>query len=46
MQRRYERCRLIIENSVELGRLEMNHAPPQVHSKLMADSMAILRQPI
>jgi 2-polyprenyl-6-methoxyphenol hydroxylase-like FAD-dependent oxidoreductase len=46
MRRRFERCRLIIENSVELGRIEMSHGSPLVHAQLMADSMAALREPI
>ena len=46
MRRRFERCRLIIENSVELGRIEMSHGSPFVHAQLMADSMQALRQPI
>jgi 2-polyprenyl-6-methoxyphenol hydroxylase-like FAD-dependent oxidoreductase len=46
MARRFERCRLVIENSVELGRLEMNHGSPAVHAKLMADTMGILRRAI
>ena len=27
--RRWERCRLVVENSVEIGRLQQAHAPPQ-----------------
>jgi 2-polyprenyl-6-methoxyphenol hydroxylase-like FAD-dependent oxidoreductase len=46
MRRRFERCRLIIENSVELGRIEMSHGSPLVHAQLMADSMAALREAI
>ena len=46
MRRRFERCRLIIENSVELGRIEMSQGSPFVHAQLMADSMSALREPI
>jgi 2-polyprenyl-6-methoxyphenol hydroxylase-like FAD-dependent oxidoreductase len=46
MARRFERCRLVIENSVELGRLEMNHGSTAVHAKLMSDTMETLRQAI
>jgi 2-polyprenyl-6-methoxyphenol hydroxylase-like FAD-dependent oxidoreductase len=46
MSRRFERCRAVIENSIELGRLEMNHGSPAVHTKLMADSLNALREPI
>jgi 2-polyprenyl-6-methoxyphenol hydroxylase-like FAD-dependent oxidoreductase len=44
--RRFERCRLIVENSVELGRIEMNHGSPVEHSRLMSEALAALRQPI
>jgi 2-polyprenyl-6-methoxyphenol hydroxylase-like FAD-dependent oxidoreductase len=46
MRRRFERCRLVIENSVELGRLEMNHGSPAVHTQLMKDTLDTLRQAI
>lgn len=46
MERRFERCRLVIENSIELGRLEMNHGSPHVHAKLMSDTIQELRRPI
>jgi 2-polyprenyl-6-methoxyphenol hydroxylase-like FAD-dependent oxidoreductase len=46
MARRFERCRRVIENSVELGRLEMTHGSPAVHAKLMSESLAALREPI
>jgi 2-polyprenyl-6-methoxyphenol hydroxylase-like FAD-dependent oxidoreductase len=46
MTRRFERCRRVIENSVELGRLEMTHGSPAVHAKLMSESLAALREPI
>jgi naringenin degradation protein FdeE len=46
MARRFDRCRLVIENSVELGRLEMNHGSHAVHAKLMTDTLNILRQAI
>jgi 2-polyprenyl-6-methoxyphenol hydroxylase-like FAD-dependent oxidoreductase len=45
MARRFERCRLVIENSVELGRIEMNHGSPEQHTKLMTDTLSALRQP-
>jgi len=46
MGRRFERCRLVIENSVELGRLEMNHGSPAVQARLMNEALEGLRQPI
>jgi 2-polyprenyl-6-methoxyphenol hydroxylase-like FAD-dependent oxidoreductase len=46
MVRRFERCRLVIENSVKLGQIEMNHGSPHEHARLMAEALAALRQPI
>jgi 2-polyprenyl-6-methoxyphenol hydroxylase-like FAD-dependent oxidoreductase len=46
MARRFERCRLVIENSVKLGQIEMNHGPPAEHTRLMSEALGILRQPI
>lgn len=46
MSRRFERCRRVIENSVELGRLEMNHGSPSVYAQLMGEALDTLRQPI
>lgn len=44
--RRFDRCRHVIENSVKLGQLEMNHGSPQEHSRLMSESLQVLRSPI
>jgi 2-polyprenyl-6-methoxyphenol hydroxylase-like FAD-dependent oxidoreductase len=44
--RRYERCRMVVENSVRLGELEMKHAPAQEHADLQRASMAALAEPI
>lgn len=46
MHRRFDRCRLVVENSVRLGELEMIGAPPHEHTKLMMDSVMALRQPL
>jgi 2-polyprenyl-6-methoxyphenol hydroxylase-like FAD-dependent oxidoreductase len=46
MQRRYERCRMVVENSLELGRLEMTCAPVAVHTALLEASLAALAEPI
>jgi hypothetical protein len=44
--RRFERCRLVVENSVKLGQIEMNRGSPLEHSRLMSEALAALRQPI
>jgi 2-polyprenyl-6-methoxyphenol hydroxylase-like FAD-dependent oxidoreductase len=45
MERRYARGKLVVENSLRLGELEMNHGSHQEHTQIMVDSMAELRQP-
>jgi 2-polyprenyl-6-methoxyphenol hydroxylase-like FAD-dependent oxidoreductase len=46
--RRYDRCRLVVENSVRLGQLENAGTPEskEEHGKLMGQSMAALLAPI
>jgi 2-polyprenyl-6-methoxyphenol hydroxylase-like FAD-dependent oxidoreductase len=46
MARRFERCRLVIDNSVKLGQIEMNHGSPVEHTRLMSEALGSLRQPI
>jgi 2-polyprenyl-6-methoxyphenol hydroxylase-like FAD-dependent oxidoreductase len=46
MARRFDRCRLIIENSVRLGQLEMTHGSPIEHTAVMKGALAALREPI
>jgi 2-polyprenyl-6-methoxyphenol hydroxylase-like FAD-dependent oxidoreductase len=46
MSRRFERCRIVIENSVRLGEIEMNHGSKAEYTRLMGESMGILRSPI
>ncbi|MGC3983051.1 MAG: FAD-dependent oxidoreductase [Steroidobacteraceae bacterium] len=46
VERRYERCKLIVDNSVKLGELEMAGSDPHVHTKLMSETIAALRKPI
>ena len=46
MARRFERCRLVIDNSVALGRIELDHGPPAEHAKLMGETLLALREPI
>jgi 2-polyprenyl-6-methoxyphenol hydroxylase-like FAD-dependent oxidoreductase len=40
--RRYERCRLVVENSVQLGDIEQRGGSPQEHGKLMHESTGAL----
>ena len=46
MARRFERCRLVVGNSVKLGQIEMNHGSMTEHTRLMGEAMMTLRQPI
>jgi 2-polyprenyl-6-methoxyphenol hydroxylase-like FAD-dependent oxidoreductase len=40
--RRFERCRLVVENSVRLGDIERSGGSPQEHEKLMRESTGAL----
>lgn len=44
-ERRYERCRSVVENSVRLGEIEQRGGSPQEHEKLMRDSTIALAAP-
>ena len=46
MARRFDRCRRVVENSVQLGQIEMSHGSPVEHTRLMAEALGALRQPI
>ncbi|MES2944210.1 MAG: FAD-dependent oxidoreductase [Pseudomonadota bacterium] len=46
MDRRYERCRLVVENSLEIGRREQARAPLQQQAELVEQSLRILAEPI
>jgi 2-polyprenyl-6-methoxyphenol hydroxylase-like FAD-dependent oxidoreductase len=41
-ERRYERCRMVVENSVRLGEIEQHGGSPQEHEKLMRESTVAL----
>jgi 2-polyprenyl-6-methoxyphenol hydroxylase-like FAD-dependent oxidoreductase len=41
-ERRFERCRLVVENSVRLGDIEQNAGSPAEHEKLMRESTGAL----
>lgn len=46
MARRYERCRLVVENSLEIGRLEQQCAPPEAQTRIVKESLELLAQPV
>jgi len=45
-QRRWERCRMVVENSARLGEIEAQGGDPQEHSRIMRESMIALAAPI
>lgn len=45
-ERRWDRCRLVVENSVRIGHMEQTHGDPATLKSLMAESAAALRQDI
>ena len=45
-QRRWERCRMVVENSGRLGEIEVSGGDPQEHSRIMRESMMALAGPI
>lgn len=46
MNRRWERCRLVVENSIEIGRREQAGRPPAEQTILVEDSLAKLAEPL
>jgi 2-polyprenyl-6-methoxyphenol hydroxylase-like FAD-dependent oxidoreductase len=44
--RRWERCRMVVQNSERLCRIEMEGGDKQEHSQIMRESMMALAQPI
>lgn len=46
MARRYERCRLVVENSLEIGRLEVAGRPAAEQTAVVAASLAKLAEPM
>ncbi len=46
MERRYERCRIVVENSVRIGELEMAGASNEEQGALLQQSMAVLATPM
>jgi 2-polyprenyl-6-methoxyphenol hydroxylase-like FAD-dependent oxidoreductase len=45
MQRRFERGKLVVENSLRLGELEMTHGSSVEHTRVMMAAVAALAQP-
>lgn len=46
MARRWERCRLVVENSMSIGRLEQQRAPMAAQTELVEQSLRVLAAPI
>lgn len=46
MQRRWERCRMVVENSMRLGRIEIEGGDKAEHARIMKDSFEALALPI
>ncbi len=44
--RRWERCRMVVENSLRLGEIEMTNGNKDEHAQIMRESMMALAQPI
>ena len=45
-ERRWERCRMVVENSARLCHIEINDGDKAEHSKIMMESNIALAQPI
>jgi 2-polyprenyl-6-methoxyphenol hydroxylase-like FAD-dependent oxidoreductase len=43
--RRYDRCRDVVESSVGIGKLQMDHRPPEEHKALLEGALSRLNQP-
>jgi len=44
--RREQRCRLVVESSIEIGRLEQRQAPPEAQTAVVERALAKLTEPI
>jgi 2-polyprenyl-6-methoxyphenol hydroxylase-like FAD-dependent oxidoreductase len=44
--RRWERCRMVVENSGRLAEIEQGHGTPEEHTRLAGQTMGALAQPI
>jgi 2-polyprenyl-6-methoxyphenol hydroxylase-like FAD-dependent oxidoreductase len=45
-QRRWERCRMVVENSLRLGEIEMTGGSKEEHAQIMRSSLMALASPI
>ncbi|ABG39387.1 monooxygenase, FAD-binding protein [Paraglaciecola sp. T6c] len=45
-ERRWERCRMVVENSARLAQIEIEGGDKQEHTEIMRESMMALAQPI
>lgn len=45
-ERRWERCRMVVENSGRLGQIEIEGGSKEEHAQIMRDSLMALAQPI
>lgn len=43
--RRYSRCRDVIETSVAVGQLQLDHGDPQIHAKMLEGALSRLNEP-
>ena len=46
MQRRHERCRMVVNNSLRIGELEVEGASPEAQTDLVNTSLRLLAEPI
>lgn len=44
--RRWERCRMVVQNSARLGEIEMSNGDKDEHARIMRESLVALAQPI
>lgn len=44
MTRRYTRCKLVVDSSLEIGRLEREHAPPAAQTAVVEKALATLNE--
>jgi 2-polyprenyl-6-methoxyphenol hydroxylase-like FAD-dependent oxidoreductase len=46
MERRWDRCRIVVESSVRIGELEIAHSDPSEQQRLMTEASAALAAPL
>lgn len=44
--RRWERCRMVVENSYRLAQIEQGHGTPDEHKQIMGRTLGVLAEPI